>query len=135
MTGIMEFSQDLSTAEAPPPLPIGQYLGEIIGAEPRVSQTSGNTYAAIQFRIHADQYPADFTEGDPDGITLTYNRLLLQDTPRDRWRWRKFLEAVGGRLSKQIDLTDLLGLTATLDVTHDEYEGERRAQIYRIIAK
>jgi hypothetical protein len=135
MTGIMEFSQDLSTAEAPPPLPVGQYLGEIIGAESRVSQTSGNTYAAIQFRINSDQYPADFTEGDPDGITLTYNRLLLQDTPRDRWRWRKFLESVGGRLSRTVDLSDLLGLTATLDVTHDTYEGETRAQISRVIAR
>jgi len=135
MTGILEFSQDLSTAEAPAPLPVGQYLGEIIGAESRVSNTSGNTYASIQFRINADQYPADFTDGDPDGITLTYNRLVLADTPQLRWRWRKFIEAVGGRLSRQVDLSDLLGLSATLDITHDTYEGETRAQISRVIAR
>src|SRR5215472_7154218 len=106
---ILEFSIDLTEATAPPPLPVGQYKAEIIGAEQRTSQTSGNQYANIQFRIHASEYPADFTEGDPDGMTLSYNRLLMQDTPMARWRWRKFLEAIGGRLSRSIDLTDLIG--------------------------
>jgi len=132
--GILEFSTDLSEAKAPEPLPVGSYLGEIISAEWRVSQTSGNTYAAIQFRIHADQYPADYTDGDPDGTTISYNRLLMVDTQQVRWRWRKFLEAVGARLSRQVDLTELLGLTARLEITHDEYEGEKRAQLSRVNA-
>src|SRR5215472_207783 len=133
MTGIMTFSEDLNNAQAPAPLPLGRYPGEIVSAAEKVSQTSGNTYANIQFRIQAASYPADFTDGDPDGITLSYNRLLMEDTPQARWRWRKFLEAVGGRLSRQIDLTELLGLTGILDITHDTYEGEKRAQIARVM--
>ena len=134
MSGILDFSEDLATVEAPNPLPIGQYPGEIIAAERKTSNTSGNTYAAIQFRISADNYPADFTDGDPDGMVLSYNRLLMEDTPQARWRWRKFLEAVGGRLGRQVDLSDLLGLTAMLDIGHDKYEGENRAQITRVVA-
>jgi hypothetical protein len=131
--GIMEFSQDLSTQEAPPPLPTGQYQAEIISASPKTSPTSGNTYANIMLRIPASAYPADYTEGDPDGMTLSYNRLLIGDTPQIRCRGRKFLEAAGGPLGRRLDLTDLIGLSVIVEVTHDTYEGETRAQIARIV--
>jgi hypothetical protein len=131
---IMQFSQDLSEALPPPPLPKGPYPAEIIGAVERTSNTTGNQYASIQFRISADSYPADYTEGDPDGTVLTYNRLLLEDTPAMRWAWRKFLESVGGPLSRTVDLNALVGLSASVEVVHQEYEGEQRASISKILA-
>lgn len=129
----MQFSEDLSSAEPPPPLPAGQYTAEIISAAPKVSNTSGNPYAGFQFRIHASEYPADYT-GDPDGLVMSYNRMLLVDSQQFRYRWRKFNEAVGAPNGRRIDLTDYIGLTATVEVTHDVYEGETRAQIARIMA-
>lgn len=131
---IMEFSQDLSTQEAPPPLPAGTYPAEIISAAFKVSATSGNTYCAIQFKISPDSYPADFTEGDPDGTTLSYNRLVMEDSPQARWRLRKFLEAVGGRLGKSFDPSDILGLAGNIEVANETFEGEPRAQIKRVVA-
>lgn len=130
---IMEFSVDLQEQEAPPPLPVGQYPAEIISATSKVSQTSGNTYAAIQFRINSDDYPADYVDGDPDGTVLNFNRVVLEDSPQARYRIRKFLEAVGGRLGRSLDLSDLLGLTGVVEIVHDEFEGEKRAQIKRVI--
>jgi hypothetical protein len=133
-TSIMEFSQDLSTQEAPPPLPASTYPAEIISAAFKTSATSGNTYCAIQFRISADEYPADFTDGDPDGTVLTYNRLVIADAPRERYRLRKFIEAVGGKLGRSFDPSDILGLTGNIEVVQSEYEGETRAEIKRVVA-
>ena len=131
---ILNFSEDITNALPPPPLPVGAYPAEIIGAQKRVSATSGNEYAQIVFRIPAASYPADYTDGDPDGIVLSYNRLLIEDTPSSRHRWRQFMERVGGPLGRTVDLNSLIGLTATVDITHNEYEGEMRAQISRILA-
>jgi hypothetical protein len=131
---ILSFSEDISEAKPPAPLPPGPYPAEIIGAQMRVSATTGKEYAQITFRINADSYPADFTEGDPDGTTLSYNRLQADDTAQSRHRWRVFLEKCGGPLGRSVDLNALVGLTATVEITHQEYEGEQRAQIARIAA-
>lgn len=131
---IFQFSQDLNDATPPPPLPVGPYPAEIVSAVTRVSATSGNEYASITFRVNPDAYPADFTDGNPDGTELLYNRLAWEDTPQARWRWRQFMERVGGPLSRTVDLNSLIGLHATIDVSHQEYEGEMRAQIARILA-
>lgn len=131
---ILTFSEDITNAQPPPPLPVGPYPAEIIGAQRRTSATSGNDYAQIMMRINADAYPADYTEGDPDGAVMSYNRLLMEDTPQSRHRWRVFMERVGGPLGRSIDLNSLVGLTCTVEVTHQEYEGEQRAQIARVLA-
>lgn len=130
---IIDFSEDLSNAEPPPPLPVGQYRAEIISAQEKVSQNSGNTYANIVFRVPASEYSADYA-GDPDGVVLPYNRLLLEDNQTARWRLRKFLEAVGARLGRRLDLNDLVGLNGLVEIRHTVYEGENRAEIARVVA-
>ena len=131
---ILTFSEDITNAQPPPPLPVGPYPAEIIGAQRRTSATSGSDYASITMRINAESYPADYTDGDPDGTTLQYNRLQIEDTPVSRHRWRVFMERVGGPLGRSVDLNSLIGLTCTVEITHQEYEGEQRAQIARILA-
>lgn len=111
---------------------MGPYPAEVVGAERRTSGTTGNEYVRVSFRIHAEAYPADFTDGNPDGIVLMYNRLTLGDTPTERWRMRRFVEAIGGRLGRQVDFNDWLGLNAVIDIAEDEYEGEKRNQIVKI---
>lgn len=132
-TSLMEFSSDLSEAEAPPPLPVGEYPATIVKAEIKDSK-QGNRYLAIMFRIEPESYPADFIEGNPEGETLSYNRVVLQDTPQGRYRMRKFLESIGGPLSSRVDPNDLMGLTATVGIVHDTWEGEKRAQIAKVLA-
>lgn len=133
MPSVIEFDEDISQAEAPVPLPVGDYPAEIRGATQKTSQ-NGNPYAAVQFFISSDAYPADYTEGEPDGAILTFNRVSLQNTPAARHRLRKFGEAIGAPLGKKIDLSDWVGRTATVTIQHDTYEGETRAAIGKVSA-
>ena len=49
---ILTFSEDITNAEAPPPLPVGPYPAEIIGAQRRTSPTTGKDYAQIMLHIN-----------------------------------------------------------------------------------
>jgi hypothetical protein len=130
---IIEYSEDISNAEAPAPLPPGDYPAEIRGAEIKTSQ-KGNEYVAVTFFIAPESYPADFTEGDADGMTLSYNRIVVDDSPRGRHRMRKFCEAIGASTSAKLDVNDWIGNTAVVSVAQSEYEGETRAEIAKVIA-
>ena len=132
-TSLMEYSSDLNEAEAPPPLPAGEYPAEIVKAEIKDS-AKGNKYLAIQFKIDPDNFPADFEEGNPDGEILSYNRVMVEDTPRGRYRMKTFLNSVGGKLGRALDPNDLMGLTATVGVVHSKWEGEDRAEIAKVLA-
>ncbi len=131
MSSIIEYTEDLANAEAPVPLPAGDYPAEIRAAE-RKTSAKGNDYINVTFFISADAYPADFTEGDPDGQILSYGRLSPDNTTRARYGMKKFAESIGAPASKNIDLNDWVGLTALVTVAHDEYEGETRAQIKKV---
>jgi hypothetical protein len=133
---IITFSEDITNAPPPPLLPPGPYPCEIIGAIKRTSR-AGHQYAAITFRINPQVYPADFIDGDPDGTDIQYNFLRIGDTPADRHRWRRFMEKVGGPLGREIDLNALLGLTCTIEITHqqpDDYNEEVRLNVARVLA-
>lgn len=132
-TSIMRFSQDIATAEAPPPIPARPYRAEVIGASVRPAASSGVDYLNLQFRIPAEEYPADYTEGDPDGTILYYNRLAVEDKPQNRYRIRRAMERLGGPLSMEIDCNALIGLWANVEVVHNEYEGEMRANISKLL--
>ena len=130
---IMRFSQDIASAEAPPPLPARAYRAEVIGASIRPAQSSGVNYLNLQMRIPAEEYPADYPDGDPDGTILYYNRIPTDDKPRNRYLMRRAMERLGGPLSMEIDCNALIGLWGNVDVVHQEYEGEQRASIARLI--
>jgi len=125
---VVEYDVDIATQEAPPPLPVRDYTAEIREAKVAISQ-KGTKYARVAFYISPDQYPADFTEGDPDGTTLTYMRVSLENKPSARFGVRKFCEAIGAPMSKRIDVNEWVGLTATVSVEHEPYEGVDRAVI------
>lgn len=130
---IIEYSVDLNEQEQPEPIPVGEYPAEVVAAINKVSQTSGNVYCDISFRIHPDAYPADYTEGDPDGTTLHYMRLVLEDKPQSRYRVKKFLQSIGAKVGRSFDPNDLVGLTATVHVDHREFEGEKQANISKVV--
>jgi hypothetical protein len=132
-SSIIQFSSDISEAEAPKPLPVGDYPARITAAEVKESARGGQ-YVAVTFLVSSDDYPADYTDGDPDGAILVYRRLQVEDTPRARYNMRKFVEAIGAKAGTKVDLNDWIGQTATISVAHTEYEGEERAEIKRVSA-
>lgn len=132
LPSVIEFTEDISGAEAPVPLPAGEYPAVIKGAEVRTSQRD-TKYAAVTFHISADSYPVDFTEGDPEGEVITFRRVPLEDNPKSRFQLKKFCEAVGSPMSKRIDVNDWLGLEARVVVTHEVYEEIPRATITKVV--
>ena len=108
-------------------------MGTIRRAEVKESQR-GTMYGAISFHIGADQFPADFTDGTEDGLTLIYRKVGLEDNPLSRFGAKRFMIAIGAQLSKKIDVADWVGMEAALDVTHETYEGVTRAVIDRVRA-
>ena len=128
---IIEYSEDLGNAEAPVPLPMGDYPAEIRAVE-RKTSGKGNEYIAVTFHISPDSYPADYTEGSEDGATLTFQRLSPEETTRARYGMKKFAEAIGAPLGKKLDLNDWVGLSAIVSVAHETYEGETRANIKKV---
>ena len=129
----MEFTQDVAEQTAPEPLPVGDYPAEITAAEIKVSNNTGNSYLALTLSISPNDYPADFVEGDPDGTRLSYNRLIMEDTPRARYRLRQFCENIGAKVpQRSFDPSDLIGHAVMVTVTQDTYEGEKRAQASKV---
>ena len=129
---IIEFSEDISDAEAPEPLPERTYPAEIMKVE-RKESNSGNVYAAVTFTVKEDDYPADYpAENAPGQTNFVYRRVTLEDTPPARHRLKKFCQAIGAPMSKRINLDDWVGLSATVEVKHGEWEGEKRAEVFKV---
>lgn len=128
VTSIIEYNESLEAAEAPVPLPLGDYPAEIRGAEKK-NVGEPNEYVAVTFYIAPESYPADFTEGDADGTTLVYRRLYPQNTVKARYGMKKFCTAIGAKLGKTLDLNDWIGCNAIVEVSHNEWEGQLNPQI------
>ena len=134
VSSIVEFSEDIDSAEAVPPLPESDYPFEIKSAVKKESQ-KGTSYAELGCYISPESYPVDYTDGDPDGTLLYYRRVSLEDTPASRHRIRKFCEAIGVKPPKgRLDLNEWIGATGIATIKHEQYEGEDRAQIVKVVA-
>lgn len=133
---ILSFSEDISSAEAPPPLPTGDYPASIIAIEAKLSANSGNRYVDASMRIQPEDFPVDYpAENNPEGVTLHYRRVVIEDSPRARYNMRKFCEACGVAASKQVDLNDFLGADVVVTLGHSEYQGVTREEITAVQAR
>jgi len=128
---LIEYDTDLGEAEAPVPLPPGDYPAEIRGAEIKTSG-AGNQYVSVTFHIAPEAYPADYTEGNEDGTILSFGRLSPEPTQRARWTMKKFTEAIGAKQGKTLDLNDWIGLNAIVTVVNEPYEGVQQANIKKV---
>ncbi len=131
LSSIVEFSVNLKDQKEPEPLPLANYVGVINNTEVRMSQRE-TKYAAVAFHISVDQYPADYKDGNPDGTTIIYRRVSLEDNPGARYGARRFCEAIGAPLGKKIDISEWVGLEATVEVTHNTYEGRTSPNINKV---
>jgi hypothetical protein len=130
LPSVFEFSADISNQEAPPPLPKGKYLASITSAEPKVSATSGNTYADITFTIAPDQFPADYSAIQADAVNIHHRTMVLsKDDARSRYNIRKFAESVRVAVSRKVDLNDFIGRSAMLTIDHRSYQGVDQPEI------
>lgn len=129
---IVEFSEDIADAEAPEPLPVGEYPATIRAAEIKLSQRN-TKYAAVSFHISPDDFPADYpADLAPDGKTVIFRRVSMEDNQQARFGLKRFLSAIGAPMSKKIDVNEWVGLDAKVQIEHDTYEGVTREQIARV---
>lgn len=136
MSSILEFSTDVGEAERPPLLPMGEYTGEIRGAEVKEGIASGKKYVAVMFYISPDEYPADFpAESRPDGISIVFRRVPGEDDDMSKFRLRKFMDCIGAKPGKAVDVNEWVGLSGRVRVVHEEYEGEPRETITAVAAE
>ena len=133
LPSIITFSEDVSNAEAPKPLPAGEYPASIVGTEVKTS-AKGTNYVAVQFNINPEHFPADFADAEsyPDGIKLTYNRVPAEDNAVARSRMKEFCKAIGAPTSASIDVNDWVGLQAMLTLKVAPYEGVDRNEVAKV---
>lgn len=115
-TNVFVYSEDLSNAEAPNPLPKGSYPAEVRSASIEDSKSKpGKKNLKLGLYIAPESYPADYLDGNPDGMTLaTYQPL--DDSTRGRYRMKKFLETFGLKTTrKNVDPNDFMGATCTIE--------------------
>lgn len=130
---IISYAEDLANAEAPSPLPMREYRATVREAKIAESKSSGKANLNVVWVIPADQYPADYTDGNPDGTTLS-SYFSVEDNAQARFRMRRFIEAVGAKLGREIDPAQLVGLEAMLKIEHEPYQGVKQARIAGIRA-
>lgn len=128
MTSIIEFSEDISTAEKPPLLPRDTYPGTLQMIEPKIGVNSGKAYGSATVVIAPDAFPPDFEapEAYPDGVMLTFNRVPLEDNPNSRYRLRKFCERFGVVPTTRLDLSEFSMKPCRIVLDHEVWEGEER---------
>lgn len=125
---VYEFDKSLADAEAPQPIPTGEYKATVKLVEPKISKSSNKPMMDVTYHISAEQYPADYTEGDPDGALL-HNYVSLADTPRARFQLRKFCEMHGVVPSSRLNLTDFMGTEVIVKIEHEDYQGMPQARL------
>lgn len=134
LPSMITFSENISDAEAPEPLPVGEYNALIRQAKVHKSNNSGKLMANVSFTISPEDYPADFDPNNaPDGVTLSFYGAPLEQDRQSRYRLKLFLEAIGAPMSKEIDLNDWLNLNARIRVETEEYEGVVRNRIKSVV--
>ena len=133
LSSIIEYSEDITDAEPPPPLPARDYPAEIISAQPRMSQKD-TKYTNVGWLIAPENFPADFdASAYPDGL-IVYQAVGGEDNPTARFRLRMFCEAIGATMGRVIDVNDWIGLNAVITLDVDVYEGIPRNRVRRVVA-
>jgi len=107
-------------------LPPGMYLGAVDKAEEKTSQ-SGNPYVSWVFNIIE---PDEFV-----GRKAFYNTSLL---PQSLWVLKRLLSALGYEDDQldgeiELELSDMIGVEATLVLVADEYKGETTSRVDRVL--
>lgn len=132
LSSVIEFDEDLNNVEAPKPLPAGQYAATILSAEPVMSKNGEHKMAKVTWSIPAEEYPADYVDGNPAGTQLT-QYLMLDNTARAKFALKRFVQAIGAPLSNTVDLTTWLGLAARVEVTNEPFEDTLTARLKKVV--
>jgi hypothetical protein len=134
----IEYSEDISDAERPDPLPVGEYHAKIVDAGIARSKEKGNLYYFANFSIDRDAMPVDYVEKmgpQMEQLTLVHRIMGAADTPQGRFNAKNFCSAIGSPMSNRISpKEEWIGLEAKVKVEHGkDLEGNPRPEIRRVV--
>lgn len=130
LPSVMELDFDLNDAKPPVPLPEGEYRATVRAIERAISKNSGKDMAVVDYFVSPDQFPPDFTDGNPDGEVLRTYISMDMSVPRNRYRWKQLHQMHGVRIIPgRLDLTAFIGRDVIVQVTHEDYQGEPRPRV------
>lgn len=109
MTGVESFTR----------CPEGRWVAKLTKAEMGEVQGSGDDAIKARFEV---------IKGEAKGCTVFETFSL---TEKALWKLKMFLDAIGMKSSGRIslDLDKIEGKVCTIEVNHDEYNGQKRARI------
>lgn len=133
---ILDYSTDITEAEAPVALPAGDYPAKIVAAEVGTSQSSGKSRADVTWRIQPEDFPADYEDAEsfPDGKDV-HQYISAEDSKPARFRMKKFCESIGAAMSNRLDVNEWLGKSGIITIEPDEFEGVERERFRKVEAK
>ena len=114
---------DVQSGEA---VPVGFYEAHVFEVVLKHAQSSGKPYFNWEFKL---------TGGDYDGRKL-YDITSLQ--PQALFRLKAHLEALGYEMPEggdfDFDPKEVVGMACIVHVHHEEYQGEMRAKVKKILS-
>lgn len=111
---------DFSETESQASLPEGDFLFEVEDVEQKTSESSGNDYLSLTFKV---------AEGEFKGKKVWHNCSLQ---PQALFNLRGVLEALGFEIPQgvmELDPADMIGETCGGTVQLEVYEGKKRPRI------
>lgn len=114
-----KFKVDMTGVESYTRCPEGEFAAKCKKIDMGTVQGSGDDCLKAQFEV---------LSGDGKGCTV-YETFSLGE--KALWKLKSFLEAIGVKANGKIslDLDKLEGKICTIEVIHDEYNGNKRAKI------
>lgn len=114
-----KFKVDMTGVESYTRCPEGEFAARCKKIDMGTVQGSGDDCLKAQFEV---------LNGDGKGC-IVYETFSLGE--KALWKLKSFLEAIGVKANGKIslDLDKLEGKTCTIEVIHDEYNGNKRAKI------
>lgn len=114
-----KFKVDMTGVESYTRCPEGEFTAKCKKIDMGTVQGSGDDCLKAQFEV---------LSGDGKGCTV-YETFSLGE--KALWKLKSFLEAIGVKANGKIslDLDKLEGKICTIEVIHDEYNGNKRAKI------
>lgn len=132
---ILQFSKNIAEQEAPPALPPGEYPAQVVAAEVRENKSGDGDHVYITWEIKPEAYPADFDASFyPEGRRV-YQRLGASDIPSQRFRFKRFCEALGVPASTDtFDVGEWIGLSAILGLDVETFEEVETERVKKVMA-
>lgn len=139
LPSVIEYDVDVNDAKPIPPLPPGEYPASVIGAEMQTSKNTGNRMIMVTHIVRPENYPVDFTDGDPDGTKLI-NYIVVEPSPKYFFAIKQACQTYGVPIRKlpnggsRVDAQDFIGQDVLVTTTTEEYQGRVNAKIKSVRA-